>query len=124
MEKHIIICRNHAGGNGLKRKGTTTVLERAVKAVRAKGRPRLHEESPPSISAVVNTGKRSIKQQDSMRRPVKVPKLDGVGGFDPPIVDEGPKADWVKINVHKHVSKYGHLSCLYFTVLCWNYINR
>lgn len=76
-----------------------------MKAVRAKGRPRLSEESPPSNSAVVNTGKRSIKQQDSMRRPVKVAKIDGpVGGFDPPIVDEGPKADWVKINVHKHVS--------------------
>jgi hypothetical protein len=26
--------------------------------------------------------------------------------------------------VHKHVSKYGHLSCLYFTLLCWNYINH
>ncbi len=27
-----------------------------------------------------------------------------VTAFEPPIVDEGPKADWVKINVHKHVS--------------------
>ncbi|XP_024396670.1 uncharacterized protein [Physcomitrium patens] len=90
------------GGNGLKRKGSNTVLERAVKAVQARGRPRLFEESPPSNSAV--TGKRSMKQQDSGRRPVKVAKLDGpVGGFDPPIVDEGPKADWVKINVHKHL---------------------
>ncbi|XP_024384089.1 uncharacterized protein [Physcomitrium patens] len=90
------------GGNGLKRKGSNTVLERAVKAVQARGRPRLFEDSPPSNSAV--TGKRSMKQQDSGRRPMKVAKVDGpAGGFDPPIVDEGPKADWVKINVHKHL---------------------
>lgn len=79
------------------------MLERAVKAVQARGRPRLHQGSPPSNSAV--TGKRSMKPQDSGRRPMKVAKVDGPeGGFDPPIVDEGPKADWVKINVHKHVS--------------------
>lgn len=92
-----------AGGNGLKRKGSNLELQRAVKAVQARGRPRLYEDSPPSNSAV--TGKRSMKQQDSGRRPMKVAKVDGpVGGFDPPIVDEGPTADWVKINVHKHVS--------------------
>jgi HSP20 family molecular chaperone IbpA len=35
---------------------------------------------------------------------MKIAKVDGpVGDFDPPIVDEGPKADWVKINVHKHL---------------------
>ncbi|KAG0611338.1 hypothetical protein M758_7G133500 [Ceratodon purpureus] len=91
-----------AGGNGLKRKGSNLDLQRAVKAVQARGRPRLYEDSPPSNSAV--TGKRSMKQQDSGRRPMKVAKVDGpVGGFDPPIVDEGPKADWVKINVHKHL---------------------
>jgi len=90
------------GGNGLKRKGTKTVLERAVKAVQARGRPRLHEDSPPSNSAV--TGKRSMKQQDPGRRHMKIAKVDGaVGDFVPPIVDEGPKADWVKINVHKHL---------------------
>jgi len=92
-----------AGGYGLKRKGSSTVLERAVKAVQARGRPRVYTESLPSNSAV--TGKRSMKQQDSGRRPMKIAKVDGpVGDFDPPIVDEGPKADWVKINVHKHVS--------------------
>lgn len=94
---------NFAGGNGLKRKAPNSYLERAVKAVQAKGRPRLYEESGPSNSAV--TGRRSSKQQESGRRPLKLAKLIGqVGGFNPPIADEGPKADWVKINVHKHVS--------------------
>ncbi|KAH9562174.1 hypothetical protein CY35_05G058400 [Sphagnum magellanicum] len=90
-------------GTGVKRKGTPTVLERAVKAVRAQGRPRLREQSPPINSAGANTGKRSLKQE-SARRPVMAKQSDGiVTAFEPPIVDEGPKADWVKINVHKHV---------------------
>jgi hypothetical protein len=94
----------NAAGTGVKRKGTPTVLERAVKAVRAQGRPRLREQSPPINSAGANTGKRSLKQESS-RRPVMAKQSDGiVTAFEPPIVDEGPKADWVKINVHKHVS--------------------
>jgi HSP20 family molecular chaperone IbpA len=93
----------NAAGTGVKRKGTPTVLERAVKAVRAQGRPRLREQSPPINSAGANTGKRSLKQE-SARRPVMAKQSDGtVTAFEPPIVDEGPKADWVKINVHKHV---------------------
>ncbi|CAM6026264.1 unnamed protein product [Sphagnum balticum] len=67
------------------------------------GRPRLREQSPPINSAGANTGKRSLKQE-SARRPVMAKQSDGtVTAFEPPIVDEGPKADWVKINVHKHV---------------------
>ncbi len=88
------------------------MLERAVKAVRAQGRPRLTEQSPPSNSAVANTGKRSLKH-DSVRHPVKAKQNDGiVTAFEPHIVDEGPKADWVKINVHKHVSP---ITCLVFS---------
>lgn len=92
----------------LKRKKAST-LERAVQAARIKGaRPHFqdftgikHENCDDVGSPLFTVPKKKTVKQEHAKQVLKSSNNSLFNGTDVWVIDEGPRADWVKINVHR-----------------------
>eukprot|EP00249_Psilotum_nudum_P018850 c26988_g1_i1 orf=723-2252(-) len=93
---------------GFLKKKKPSTLERAVKAARTKVvRSQFLDHSPAENGSdmrkpsIIEAQRKKIVKQEKSRQLLKGGSYNPFSRMDVFIVDEGPPADWVKINVHK-----------------------